>query len=95
MTAFPTHDRQITPGRVASMSEHMNVAQIAASLRIDEEEVHTMLARAGRNRAPSFAAVCRRTDRRVTAYSERGAFLKAQLAGFAEYDFGPVTEVLS
>ena len=93
MTIFATPDRQITARRVAQMLVHSTPAQIAGILNITEEEVLAMLAKAGRTAPPRFAAVCRRTGRTITAHSERGAFLKAQIAGFAEYDFGPVGEV--
>ena len=76
----------ITPQRVGSMALHMTIDQIAERLGLEPADIVVLLTRAGRPRA-SWGARCLKTGKLIPAYSERSAYLKAQIAGFADWRF--------
>jgi hypothetical protein len=75
----------ISTARIVSMAKHMPVPEIARRLGIGEEDVHRHLASVGRDSALRWIARCHRTGRELVAFTERGAYIKAQIAGFADW----------
>ena len=75
----------ITPSRILSLAETRSAQEIAATLRIDEEEVLEVLHRAGKVKA-TWTFRCNKTGRQWRARSERGAYRMAHLIGLTDWD---------
>ena len=89
MSAQPAFTTPIvTPQRVASMALTMDPFAIAERLSMTEDDVVAMIRRmGGKVDARERLGVCRRTGRTVRGFSERAVYLKAQIAGFADWYF--------
>ena len=77
--------REITREVIARMLERRAVGQVAHDLGISEDDVFQILE--GRRGVAPVVARCNITGRSFTARSWRGAYLRAQLLGFADWDW--------
>lgn len=85
----------ITPSRILSLAETRAPHEVAAVLKIDEEEVLEVLHRAGKVKA-SWTFRCNKTGRQWRARSERGAYRMAHLMGLTDWDCwqgDPIVEI--
>lgn len=71
--------------KVLEMAQTMSEFEVADLCRIPVGDVLAILSTAGKRRV--WAARCNRTGRVVTSISERGAYLKVQIVGFADWSF--------
>lgn len=81
---------KITDSRIISMAETFQPHEIAAKLRIEEDDVLDALQRAGRLRT-NWIIQCRKTGRWWRSRTARGAYQNAQLRGLTDWDWWPVT----
>jgi len=75
-----------TTDRIVSMSRGMSIEQIAAHFDVTEQTVENILSHQGVSVKAPFLAKETSTGRLIRAYSARSAYLKAQIAGFADWD---------
>lgn len=73
---------QVDVRRIQEMALHMEPDDIAERLGIDVRQVMEIQRRNGSRR---WIARCDRTGQKITAYTERGAYLRAQIAGFSDW----------
>lgn len=71
--------------RVRALALTMDEFTIADRLCLSVEAVTAIIVAGGNGR--KWCARCNRTGKRVVSASERGAYLKAQIAGFADWSF--------
>lgn len=77
------HLRAADARRVNAMALHMDPEDIAGTLGVPLAEVLDIVRRDAR--AARWIGRCDRTGRTVAALTERGAYLRAQIAGFADW----------
>ena len=77
------HVRSTSPGRIRSMALAMEPDEIAAHCGIQVEDVLHVLNADSRARA--WFARCNKTGHTLQSHTERGAYLRAQIAGFADW----------
>ena len=70
--------------RINSMALHMEPEDIANQIGAPLDAVLAIIKRD--SRARRWVARCNRTGRTIAAMTERGAYLRAQIAGFADWD---------
>ena len=81
----------VPPRVVASMALHMEPEDVADRLKVPIAFVLEVLGR--RRDGRRWIARCDRTGEKITAFTERGAYLRAQIAGFADWTlYGERTE---
>lgn len=73
--------RVITPARAVQMAEIMPPEKIAERIGVDLEDVLAALAAAGQARK-RVSAINHRTGQRISGFTVRGLYLKAQLRGW-------------
>ncbi len=69
---------------ISSMALHMAPADVADRLELPLAYVLSVLGAKRDDR--TWFARCNRTGRKIAAATERGAYLRAQLAGFADWE---------
>lgn len=74
--------------RVAAMSQHMTIEQISERFGIQLGDIEDMLAEAGLRGNGKWVLECQKTGRNWRCFSERGCYLKAQMLGLTDYNFG-------
>ena len=71
--------------RIRALALTMDEFTIADRLCLNVDVVTSVIVPSGNGR--KWCARCNRTGRRVVSASERGAYLKAQIMGFADWSF--------
>lgn len=74
----------VPPGRINSLALHMDAEEIALRTGMTLDAVLAVLRRD--SRATRWVARCNITGRRIQSHTERGAYLRAQIEGFADWD---------
>ena len=80
----PAPEPEIT-ARIRALALTMDEFTIADRLCLNVDVVTAVIVAGGNGR--KWCARCNRTGRRLVSASERGAYLKAQIAGFADWSF--------
>lgn len=75
----------ITPSRILSIAETRAPHEVAAILKIDEEEVLEVLHRAGKIKT-QWIVRCNKSGRTYKARSERAGYRLAHLMGLTDWD---------
>lgn len=81
-----SYARDVSPARVRALLADRSVEQVAADLDLDEEDVERIAAD-GVDRRPTIQVVCNLSGRHFTARSWRAAYRRAQIEGFADWDW--------
>lgn len=77
------HKRSTSPGRIRNMALAMEPEEIAAHCGLQIEDVLFVLN--ADSKARTWFARCDKTGLTLQSHTERGAYLRAQLAGFSDW----------
>ena len=85
---FPMRQPILDAKRVAAMTQHMTVEQISERFNVQIGDLEDMLAEAGLRGSGKWVLEDQKTGRHWRCFTEKGCYLKAQMLGLTDYNFG-------
>lgn len=78
---------KISVDRILSMLQVMEPNDVAAELGVPWDKLKALLEAKGSMPTSRWAGMCLKTGKIIRSYSERGVYLRAQIAGWTEWCF--------